>query len=47
MTNHLAIGLGLIILSLFALDAFLADWSNTVFLTKKLTEFIEWIAFWR
>lgn len=47
MTNQLAIALGLTILVLFGLDAVLADGENSVFLGKKFTEFIEWVAFWR
>ena len=47
MTNSLALGLGAIIFAALALDYTLFDWSNTVFLGRKLIELIEWLAFWR
>jgi hypothetical protein len=47
MTNSIAIGLGVLILGALGLDAFLFDWSNSVFLARKLTDLIEWMAFWR
>ncbi|WP_204362765.1 hypothetical protein [Litorivita pollutaquae] len=47
MTNKIAIGLGLSILGLIALDHFLADGFNTLFLLRKLADLIEWLAFWR
>ena len=47
MTNTLALIIGAIIAMLFAIDWYLYDWANTVFTLRKLTELIEWIAFWR
>ncbi|MDQ2089019.1 hypothetical protein [Marimonas arenosa] len=47
MTNQIAIGLGLFILALVGLDYFLFDWSNLMFLLKKLADLIEYLAFWR
>ncbi|MDP5335612.1 MAG: hypothetical protein NWT12_00300 [Paracoccaceae bacterium] len=47
MTNQIAIGLGLLILTGLGLDAALYDGSNLLFLLRKLAELIEWLAFWR
>ncbi|EBA11679.1 hypothetical protein [Roseobacter sp. CCS2] len=47
MTNKLALIIGIIIAALFAVDFVQYDWANTVFLMRKLTALIEWIAFWR
>ncbi len=47
MTNKIAIGIALVVLGLLAVDVFLFDWSNTLFLLKKTADMIEWMAFWR
>lgn len=47
MTNKLALILGIIIAALFAVDYYQYDWTNSIFLLRKLTALIEWIAFWR
>ena len=47
MTNQLAIVLGTLILIALGLDWYFADWSNSVFLARKLTDLIEWLKFWR
>lgn len=47
MTNSIAIGLGLLILSALAVDVYLYGADHLIFLGKKLTELIEWLAFWR
>ena len=47
MTNSIAIGIGLSILALLALDQFMADGFNTLFLMRKFADMIEWMAFWR
>jgi hypothetical protein len=47
MTNTLALIFAIIIAALFAFDYFQYDWANTVFLLRKLTALIEWMAFWR
>ena len=47
MTNSIALGLGLIILGVLALDLMLFGTEHLLFLAKKLAEFIEWLAFWR
>lgn len=47
MTNQIALILGVLILAALGLDAYHADWANTLFLARKLTDLIEWLAFWR
>ena len=47
MTNQIAIVLGSIILIGLGLDWFLGDWSATLYLSRKLADLIEWMAFWR
>lgn len=47
MTNQLAILLGALILISLGVDAYAYDWSNTLFLGRKLADLIEWLAFWR
>jgi hypothetical protein len=47
MSNQLAIVLGLIIVSGLAVDAYSFDWTNTLYLARKLMDLIEWMAFWR
>lgn len=47
MTNATSVGLGVIILIGLGIDATQFDWSGTLFLARKLTDMIEWMAFWR
>jgi len=47
MSNQIALGLGAVILLCLGLDALLFDWANTLFLGRKMTVLIEWMAFWR
>ncbi|MBY6089163.1 hypothetical protein [Maritimibacter alkaliphilus] len=47
MTNRIAIVLALLIVALLTVDAVMFDWANALFLAKKLTGLIEWMAFWR
>ena len=47
MTNQIAITLGAIILIGLGLDWYLNDWMGTLFLSRKLADLIEWLAFWR
>jgi hypothetical protein len=47
MTNKLALGLAGIILIALAVDRYVFDWANTLFLGRRLVELIEWLAFWR
>lgn len=47
MTNSVAAVLGLFILGAIALDLYLYGTEHMIYLGKKLTELIEWMAFWR
>jgi hypothetical protein len=47
MTNQIAIGLGVLIVTGLGLDALLHDGANLLFLLRKLADLIEWLAFWR
>lgn len=47
VTNKIALGLGLIILAVFAADYFLFGGALPVFLAKKFINLTEYIAFWR
>lgn len=47
MTNQIAIILGTLIVIALGLDYQYFDWTNTLFLARKLAALIEWMAFWR
>ncbi len=47
MTNSIAVVLGLLIICAFAADYVYFGTEHTVFLAKKFTDLIEWLAFWR
>ena len=47
MTNPIALVLGLIIVIGLSVDFFMSYTAYLIFLTKKIAEFIEWLAFWR
>ena len=47
MNTQIAIGIGLVIVGLLFLDKFFYDWDNLIFLLRKLSDMIEYIAFWR
>lgn len=47
MTNRIAITLFLLILAAAAADLWLGDGAALLFLTKKLADLIEYLAFWR
>ncbi|MEM1374303.1 MAG: hypothetical protein AAGF78_07975 [Pseudomonadota bacterium] len=47
MTNRLAIILGLIIVTAVILDQVFNDGVASLFLSKRLLDLIEWLAFWR
>jgi len=47
MTDRIAIWLALIVIAVFAVDAFAFDGQLPVFLGKKMADLLEWIAFWR
>lgn len=47
MTNQIALILGAVILIGLGIDYYQFEWSNTLFLARKLAALIEWLAFWR
>ena len=47
MTNPIALVLGLVLLGLLALDVAVYGTEHIVFMGKKLSALIEWMAFWR
>ncbi len=47
MTNTIAIVIALILVTVFTLDYTLQDWEGTIFVGRKLTDLIEYLAFWR
>lgn len=47
MTNQIAIGFGLLLAVGLGLDAALYDGAGLLFLMRRLSVLIEWLAFWR
>ena len=47
MTNQLALILGILLVGAILGDLIFFGAVNLVFLSKKLMELIEWLAFWR
>lgn len=47
MTNRIAFVLGFLIVGAVVMDYAYFGTEHTVFLAKKLTDLIEWLAFWR
>ncbi|WP_227267882.1 hypothetical protein [Roseobacter weihaiensis] len=47
MTNRIAVYLGAFLIGMILLDILVFGTEHIVFLTKKLLELIEWMAFWR
>ncbi|WP_299627116.1 hypothetical protein [uncultured Tateyamaria sp.] len=47
MTNRSAFILGLILVIAITVDVRLYGSDHVIFLGKKLTELLEWLAFWR
>ncbi len=47
MTNPIALFLGLLLVCGVALDLFLFGPQHLIFLSKKLFDLTEWMAFWR
>ena len=47
MTDRIALALGLVILVILGIDWQVYDWAGTLFLARKLSVLIEWLAFWR
>lgn len=47
MTNRIAFVLGLLIIGAIAVDYSYYGTEHSLFLAKKMSELIEWLAFWR
>ena len=47
MTDRIAFWLGLLIVSAIVVDIAVFGTEHMLFLGKKFSEFLEWIAFWR
>ncbi len=47
MTNRIAIWLGLLLIAALAVDTWIYGSEHLIYLARKLSELIEWIAFWR
>ena len=47
MTNRIAFVLGLLIIGAIVVDYIYYGTEHVVFLAKKMTDLIEWLAFWR
>lgn len=47
MTNKIAIVLAVLVIAVFAVDAYAFGGNLPVFLGKELMRVIEWVAFWR
>ncbi len=47
MTNRISIVLGLMIAALFLADHFWLHWDLPVFLGRKVSDLLDYIAFWR
>ena len=47
MTNRIAVVLGLLIIAAIMLDGYLFGSDHFIFLAKKFSALIEWLAFWR
>lgn len=47
MSNRLALFLGVLILTALVVDYRMYGTEHSIFLAKKLSDLIEWLAFWR
>lgn len=47
MTNRIALILGFFLITAIAVDVLYFGTGHIVFLSKKMLELIEWLAFWR
>lgn len=47
MTNRLALVIACLLIGLIAADQLYFGWDLHIFLGRKFTDFIEYIAFWR
>lgn len=47
MNDHVALIIALLIVSAIGADYFLADFTYSIFMSKKFLAFTDYIAFWR
>jgi hypothetical protein len=47
VTNGITLFFVILIGGAIAADAVLNDWTACLFLARKFTDFIQWVAFWR
>lgn len=47
MTNRIALWLGAILIAGILVDVVFFDAENLLFLSKKMLDLIDWVAFWR
>lgn len=47
MTNRIALIIGLLLVAALLVDAIFYGTQHLLFLSRKMLELIEWIAFWR
>lgn len=47
MTNRIALILAVLLIGAIAVDVFLFGTEHLIFLSKKMLDLIEWLAFWR
>ncbi|MDW4496772.1 hypothetical protein R5H30_02175 [Sulfitobacter sp. D35] len=47
MTNRIAFLLGLVIASGIAIDIWVFEAANLLFLARKFSDLLDWMAFWR
>ncbi len=47
MTNTIALGLAALVLGALAIDVLIYGSDHLIFLSKKLLDLIDWLAFWR
>ncbi|SLN66087.1 hypothetical protein AQS8620_03072 [Aquimixticola soesokkakensis] len=47
MTDRIAIGLGILLILLLFLDGVFNHWAATLFMARRFTDVLWWVAFWR
>jgi hypothetical protein len=47
VTDRIALGIAAAVAALLAADWLLMDGANSLFLARRLTDLVEWVAFWR
>ncbi|WP_223424799.1 hypothetical protein [Tateyamaria pelophila] len=47
MTNRIALFLGVFLIAAITLDVMVYGSEHIIFLSKKLADLLEWMAFWR